>query len=130
VLADDDLARGQHRRDGVGVARTAWDTTTPVELQRNRLDLFADAELFVQLVPGPDQALVERVLDRPPDWVCGCLADPVELRLGPLRGVRHGRARALQAGLQPVEGRALVAHRRVDDLLGTPPVEVRRVPGL
>src|SRR5690606_31998494 len=110
--------------------RTAGDTTTPVELQRYRLDLLADAELFVQLVLGPDQALVERVLDRPPDWVCGSLADPVELRLGPLRGVRHGRARALHPGLQPVEGSALVAHRRVDDLLGTPPVEVRRVPGL
>src|SRR5690606_11524189 len=39
ILADDDLARGQHRRNGVGVARTAGDTTTPVELQRYRLDL-------------------------------------------------------------------------------------------
>src|SRR5690606_17417783 len=129
VLADDDLTRCQHRGLGVG-ATPARNLTTLGEGQRNRGDLLADREFLVQLVPGPDQALVERILDRPPDRVGGSLAYPVELRLGPLRGVRHRRAGALHAAFEAVERSPLRGDGRADHVLGTPPVEVGGVPGL
>src|SRR5690606_8394442 len=116
---------------GLGVGATpARNLTTLGEGQRNRGDLLADREFLVQLVPGPDQALVERILDRPPDRVGGSLAYPVELRLGPLRGVRHRRAGALHAAFEAVERSPLRGDRRADHVLGTPPVEVGGVPGL